>query len=333
MLSMKRLTVIAVVVICLLAEAGLFPQLARADGSIRCTQEGLKSGSCRFEIRAPGSGGQPGKPGRPGKSGRGSISQPTKHPGENTAPACEGVLCPPPEERIGDNVYCVQRDLRTGKCDRYEEGPGLPTPTDEPGVPAGVPEPVVLARVAVGRMDLRAPEIGLWPESLEELPEGHNYVGWHNWMWVRDPGPATWGPITKTVTESGYAITATAAVTKVTWEMGNGDTKECDKGVEHLKSQEEDQASPTCGYVYHQRGDYTVTATAHWVVVWSGLGQQGVIEMDLSSQVHTSVIEAFAVNVPSGGRKGVPSSSLSPNPTGTPTVLAPCPTNHNKHGC
>ena len=183
------------------------------------------------------------------------------------------------------------------------------------------------------RMDLRAPEIGLWPDSLEELPTGHNYVGWHNWMWIRDPGPATWGPITKTVTEAGYAITATAAVTKVTWEMGNGDTKVCDKGVEHLKGQREDKPSPTCGYVYHQRGDYTITATAHWVIVWNGLGQQGTIEMDLSSQVHTSVIEAFAVNIPNGRRHSAPSPSPSPNPTGTPTALAPCPTNHNKHGC
>ncbi len=191
----------------------------------------------------------------------------------------------------------------------------------------------MLARVAVERMDLHAPEIGLWPDPLEELPAGHNYVGWHNWMWIRDPGPATWGPITKTVTESGYAITATAAVTKVTWEMGNGDTKVCGKGVEHLKGQREDKPSPTCGYVYHQRGDYTITATAHWVIVWSGLGQQGTIEMDLSSQVHTSVIEAFAVNIPNGKRHSAPSPSPSPNPTGTPTALAPCPTNHNKHGC
>ena len=191
----------------------------------------------------------------------------------------------------------------------------------------------MLARVAVERMDLHAPDIGLWPDPLEELPKGHNYVGWHNWMWIRDPSPATWGPITKTVTESGYAITATAAVTKVTWEMGNGDTKVCDKGMEHLPWQEEDKPSPTCGYVYHQRGDYTITATAHWVIVWSGLGQQGTIEMDLSSQVHTSVIEAFAVNIPNGRRHSVPSPSPSPNPTGTPTALAPCPTNHNKHGC
>ena len=304
---MKRFVVIAVVVVCLLVEAGLSPRLARADGIIRCTREDVKSGSCRIEVGGPGSGGQPGKPGRPGKSGRGSVGQ----------------------RRSSDQCGLYKPD---GTCARYF--PGLPTPpSDEPTVPAGAPEPVVLAKVAVERMDLHAPDIGLWPDPLEKLPTGHNYVGWHNWMWIRDPSPATWGPITKTVTESGYAITATAAVTKVTWEMGNGDTKVCDKGMEHLPWQEEDKPSPTCGYVYHQRGDYTITATAHWVIVWNGLGQQGTIEMDLSSQVHTSVIEAFAVNIPNGRRHSAPSPSPSPNPTGTPTALAPCPTNHNKHGC
>ena len=313
---MKR--IIAVLLACVLTATCLPANRAFADSGVRCAREGKMGASCLLELGGPGSGGQPGKPGRPGKSGRGSVGQPT---GE------------PPEQRIGDNVYCVQRDSSTGKCDRYEEGPGLPTPTDEPAAPAGAPEPVVLAKVAVERMDLHAPDIGLWPDPLEKLPTGHNYVGWHNWMWIRDPGPSTWGPITKTVTEAGYAITATAAVTKVTWEMGNGDTKVCDKGMEHLAWQEDDKPSPTCGYVYHQRGDYTITATAHWVIVWSGLGQQGTIEMDLSSQVHTSVIEAFAVNIPNGRRHSAPSPSPSPNPTGTPTALAPCPTNHNKHGC
>ena len=74
-------------------------------------------------------------------------------------------------------------------------------------------------------MDLKAPEIGMWPSPLEQLPDGRNYVGWHNWMWVNNPGRNTWGPITKTVTESGYSVTATAMVAGVTWEMGNGDTK------------------------------------------------------------------------------------------------------------
>ena len=303
---MKRMIVITIIAACFLG-INRFVDQANAEGSIRCGQVDSSTGSCDIKVEAPGSGGQPGKPGRPGKSGRGSVGQP----------------------RSSDQCGLYKPD---GTCARYF--PGLPTPpSDEPAVPAGAPEPVVLARVAVERMDLHAPEIGVWPDPLEKLPTGHNYVGWHNWMWIRDPGPATWGPITKTVTESGYAITATAAVTKVTWEMGNGDTKVCDKGMEHLAWQEEDKPSPTCGYVYHQRGDYTITATAHWVIVWNGLGQQGTIEMDLSSQVHTSVIEAFAVNIPNGRRHSAPSPSPSPNPTGTPTALAPCPTNHNKHGC
>ena len=70
---MKRFVVIAVVVVCLLAEAGLSPRLARADGIIRCTRENMNTGACVFEVGGPGSGGKPGKPGRPGKSGRGSI--------------------------------------------------------------------------------------------------------------------------------------------------------------------------------------------------------------------------------------------------------------------
>ncbi len=245
------------------------------------------------------------------------------------------MLCLPAEQRIGNNVYCIQRDSSTGKCVRYEEGPGLPTPTEEATGRGGAPAPAVLARVAVERMDLHAPEIGVWPEPVEEIPDGHTLVGWHNWMWLRNPTPNTWGPVTRTVTESGYAITATAAVTQVTWEMGNGDTKKCGKGTEYPKrsKQGRDEASPTCGYVYHQRGDYTITATAHWVIVWNGLGQQGVIEMDLSSRVGVHVLEMVVVNVPGDGHRRLWSPSPSPNPTGTPSVEAPCPTNHNKHGC
>ncbi|WP_061787678.1 hypothetical protein [Arachnia propionica] len=183
-------------------------------------------------------------------------------------------------------------------------------------------------------MDLKAPEIGMWPSPLEQLPEGRNYVGWHNWMWVNNPGRDTWGPITKTVTESGYSVTATAMVAGVTWEMGNGDTKKCGKGTEHPEHRTHDEKSPDCGYVYHQRGDFTVTATAHWVINWRGLGKNGTIQMDLTSQVHTSVVEVVAVNVPNGKyNRSYPTPAPSPNPTGTPTAPAPCPTNNNKHGC
>ena len=191
----------------------------------------------------------------------------------------------------------------------------------------------MLAKVAVERMDLHAPDIGLWPHPLEELPDGYNYVGWNNWMWIKNPNPNTWGPITKTVTQSGYSITATAAVTHLTWEMGNGDTKTCGKGVEHPERNTRNEKSPGCGYVYHQTGNYTITATAHWAIVWTGLGQQGTIEMDLTTQAHTKVVEVSAVNIPNDRYPRPSESPLPPGPTGTPTALAPCPTNHNKHGC
>ena len=191
----------------------------------------------------------------------------------------------------------------------------------------------MLARVAVERMDLHAPDIGLWPHPLEELPDGYNYVGWNNWMWIKNPNPNTWGPITKTVTQSGYSITATAAVTHLTWEMGNGDTKTCGKGVEHPEHNTRNEKSPGCGYVYHQTGNYTITATAHWAIVWTGLGQQGTIEMDLTTQAHTKVVEVSAVNIPNDRYPRPSESPLPPGPTGTPTKEAPCPTNHNKHGC
>ena len=191
----------------------------------------------------------------------------------------------------------------------------------------------MLARVAVERMDLHAPDIGLWPHPLEELPDGYNYVGWNNWMWIKNPTPNTWGPITKTVTQSGHSITATAAVTHLTWEMGNGDTKTCGRGVEHPEHNTRNEKSPGCGYVYHQTGNYTITATAHWVIVWTGLGQQGTIEMNLTTQAHTKVVEVSAVNIPNDRYPRPSQSPLPPGPTGTPTKEAPCPTNHNKHGC
>ena len=305
---MKRLTAIAVFITCLLIAAGLSPQSARAEDNVRCGQKDSTAGSCEIVVRAPGSGGQPGRPAQPRNTGGGGSGG-----GGSEEPSwpIEG---------------CIQYDPLSGSCVRF-------APSESPGAGSGgTPEPAALARIAVERMDLHAPEIGLWPHPLEELPDGYNYIGWNNWMWIKNPNPTTWGPVTKTVTQSGYSITATAAVTHLTWEMGNGDTKECDKGVEHLEHQTRNEKSPSCGYIYHQTGNYTITATAHWVIVWTGLGQQGTIEMDLTAQVHTKVVEVSAVNIPNN-KHGTPTTPSLPVPTSTPSREAPCPTNHNKHGC
>ena len=310
---MKRIIVITIIAACFLG-INRFVDQANAEGSIRCGQVDSSTGSCEFGIGAPGSGGQPGKPGK-------NPARPREHTGTgDTGGDSE-------EKPPGHIEGCIRYDRFGAKCLIFK-----PSESPEPN-PAGAPEPVVLARVAVERMDLHAPDIGLWPHPLEELPDGYNYVGWNNWMWIKNPNPNTWGPITKTVTQSGYSITATAAVTHLTWEMGNGDTKTCGKGVEHPEHNTRNEKSPGCGYVYHQTGNYTITATAHWAIVWTGLGQQGTIEMDLTSQAHTKVVEVSAVNIPNDRYPRPSQSPLPPGPTGTPTKEAPCPTNHNKHGC
>jgi len=309
---MKRMIVITIIAACFLG-INRFVDQANAEGSIRCGQVDSSTGSCDIKVEAPGSGGQPGKPGK-------SPARPRERTGTgDTGGDSE-------EKPPGHIEGCIQYDRFGGKCLIFK-----PSESPEPN-PAGAPEPVVLAKVAVERMDLHAPDIGLWPDPLEKLPTGHNYVGWHNWMWIRDPGPTTWGPITKTVTESGYSVTATAMVAGVTWEMGNGDTKTCDKGVEHPEHNTRNEKSPNCGYIYHQTGNYTITATAHWVIIWTGLGQQGTIEMNLTTQAHTKVVEVSALNIPNN-KHPIPTTPSPPGPTGTPTKEAPCPTNHNKHGC
>ena len=180
---MKRLITVLLATACLLAVAGVSQQSARAEGNVRCGQKSRKSGACVIEIRAPGSGGQPGqpgKPGRPGRPGQDPITRPTTAPTYPGYTPCVGIPClPPSEQHPPDPCISYTTD---GSCASYL--PGLPTPTDDPTGPGNAPAPVTLARIAVERMDLHAPNIGLWPHPLEELPDGFNYVGWNNWMWI-----------------------------------------------------------------------------------------------------------------------------------------------------
>ncbi|MFD0823695.1 hypothetical protein ACFQ0D_36440, partial [Micromonospora zhanjiangensis] len=73
-------------------------------------------------------------------------------------------------------------------------------------------------------------------------------------------------------------VTITAAVVKAVWDMGNGDTVECDNpGTKHTGQA---GRSPTCGYDGYGRasgrGGYRITASTHWQVTWvTGSGVTG----------------------------------------------------------
>ncbi|MGC3994778.1 MAG: hypothetical protein QM779_11800 [Propionicimonas sp.] len=133
-----------------------------------------------------------------------------------------------------------------------------------------------IARMLLARLQLKPITIGWTPLRADAM----GIVGVPTWLWVDNPGRVTWGP----ATISAGGVTLTARVESVSWDMGNGDVVGCsNKGTRWAKGLGTG-ASPTCGYTYEKQGEYTVTATAHWVARWSGYGRSGVIPLALSQE-------------------------------------------------
>lgn len=161
-----------------------------------------------------------------------------------------------------------------------------------PAGPAAPPDPRVLAREALAKMNLRAPKIGIAPKD-EAGSVG--LVGLPVWMWVADPGARTWGPNTKSASAGGHTVTATGTVDKVVWTMGDGNKVTCTAKGTPFTPDRGLRSSPDCGHKYSTMGEYTVTATAYWTVAWSGMGQSGEIPLTLDRSTTIRIGEAQAV--------------------------------------
>lgn len=214
-----------------------------------------------------------------------------------------------PQPPQSDAVWNGSTDGAVYTCTRPGYG-GIPDPslTGAVWLPASAatplppPDPEELAWRAVAAVQLQPPTMGVFPRMLEEEPDQLGYVGWNKWLWVRDPGPQTWGPISSSASERGYTVTITAEVDSVEWDMGNGDVITCGKGTPWPSHATRNQASPDCGYMYEQMGTYTITATANWVVHWGGIGQTGVIDFPRSNSGTVEIGEIQVLNVPNPGR-------------------------------
>jgi hypothetical protein len=147
-------------------------------------------------------------------------------------------------------------------------------------------DPVVLAYRAIAAMDLDPVAIGIVPESG---PNRVGLVGLPVWMWVDSPTGHTFGPITTSASEGPVSVSATASVSTIAWDMGDGTTVTCTGEGTPYAERYGKQDSPTCGHRYEKmsteqpNGAYQVTATSHWVVEWTGGGQAGTIEFDLTT--------------------------------------------------
>jgi hypothetical protein len=162
-------------------------------------------------------------------------------------------------------------------------------------LPAGAapgPDPAVLAQRAVDSMRLAAPTVGATPLPG---PAAVSLIGLPTWLWVQGAGPASFGPLTATASAGGTTVTATARVDRVDWDMGDGTTVTCTgPGTEWTPAMGAAD-SPDCGHRYTAPGKRTITATARWVVDWSGGGRTGTLALDLSGTRNVDVQQRRAV--------------------------------------
>lgn len=170
---------------------------------------------------------------------------------------------------------------------------------DAPGT-----DPEQLAHTAIERMRLAPPTIGTAPRSLEKAPNAMGFVGKPVWMWIANPNEETYGPVTRTATAGTSSVTATARVVKTTWNMGDGKTVTC-RSAGAVWTPTSSEKSPNCGHIYAKQGIFTVTATAHWEIIWAGMGSNGKLSTQLTSTAQLAIGEIQVVNVyPKKGKKG-----------------------------
>jgi hypothetical protein len=154
-------------------------------------------------------------------------------------------------------------------------------------------DPAVLAQRAVDRMQLEPIDIGIVPE---DEPGSVGIVGMPQWMWVNEPAPNTFGPITASASAGGATVTATASVDRIVWDMGDGTTVTCIGAGTPYEDRYDISDSPDCGHRYTKQGAYEVTATSYWMVQWEGVGQTGTIPLDFTSTANIVMGEAQVIS-------------------------------------
>jgi hypothetical protein len=287
--------------------------------------------TCGVGVGTPGGGGggtQP-EPGNP----NGNDGAPVDFtPGPTTCKfGDEEVPCSTPDGWYSNNSKCVgyvkvqdpQTTPPSGKnaavgawyaCTTYcppgNTCYGATFWSDTP--PAGIVTytPAQAAALLVKRFQLRGIDIGMAPESkihaddpAGTAPYRRTWVGIPVWLWANNPEPLNYGPYTETATLGGVTVTATAKVSSVTWSSGDGQKVTCAAGTPFDAAEMKDKAaqdSPTCGFRYQKTsgdGTFTVTATSHWTVSWTGGGTEGTIAVrDTSSTATVRVGELQSVN-------------------------------------
>ncbi|MFF8847607.1 ATP/GTP-binding protein [Streptomyces sp. NPDC015127] len=202
---------------------------------------------------------------------------------------------PPAEHPAWKGKAPEKNDLYFMECsDGGDNNPDgfIVVPEGQPPVPQVAPQE--LAQRAVDSMTLLGPDIAS-PRAA-----GKYTVGVPMWMWVNQSA-TTYGPNTARASAGGVTVTATAKVSKIVWQMGDGASVACNGPGTPYQASEGMAESPTCGHVYSktsagaQDAKYQVTATSTWSIDWQGGGQAGQLTEIRQTNVQVAVGELQVV--------------------------------------
>ncbi|MFB6677023.1 ATP/GTP-binding protein [Streptomyces sp. NPDC056390] len=252
---------------------GTFASGAYADdgGPTVGNDQGCHGSMVSVTVCAQAGGQAPGHSGSHEAKGASSTSG----SGKSAAPKCTYTKLDP--QPPASNLAMQDGKRQGGKGAVYQV---LCMETGRVGtvwIPAGQPaapqiDPEVLAHRAVDSMKLLGPEIA------NPRAAGKYVVGMPTWMWV-DESPTTFGPNTATATAGGVTVTATAKVSSIRWNMGDGTEPEtCDGPGTKYQASMGKAKSPDCGHVYEQAsstskgGKFHGIATATWTIDWQVTG-------------------------------------------------------------
>ncbi|WP_327714027.1 ATP/GTP-binding protein [Streptomyces sp. NBC_00490] len=158
-------------------------------------------------------------------------------------------------------------------------------------------DPAVVAQQAVDKMKLAGPDVAS-PRAA-----GKYTVGVPVWMWVNQSA-TTYGPNSASATAGGVTVTATARVSKIVWQMGDGATVTCTGPGTAYQASDGMAKSPTCGHVYsttsaHEPGGkFALSATSTWTINWQitgGGGGTGQLIEKRQSQIPVAIGELQVV--------------------------------------
>lgn len=245
------------------AMAGRIPPMdARID---------IEGGTYTLDTDSAGGGGSGGGGGGGSSSSSNAGNNASSRGGgsSSSSSSARPVVTLTPAQIKAGGVVCA--GLAGAGVEDACKGPTAPTASapasNRPSAPRVTREQV--GQRAVDQLKLTAPSVGSAP-CTDAGCQGT--VGVPVWLWVEEGDGEALPGDSASASAGPFNVTATAKVSKVKWDLGDGQSTTCTTAGSEFTKGMAWGPSPDCGFPngWQKRGTYTLTATYVWDVSWSG---------------------------------------------------------------